>query len=159
MMLKLWSSHCSGKEFNSSFLAFELSGSQNNSTNGKGLCEGGAKKFKTFYKHEPEQKLFPFFKITKKIKNGKVFCGEKCENLQRKRHSPPLLQNRCCTMFFYSSNSKGLYPIFSYSLIAFLSLVSSEKVVPIFSNSYLALLLKFFQASDNCFFVTIFGFL
>ena len=34
--------------------------------NGKRLCEGGAKKFKTFYNHEPEQKLFPFFKITKK---------------------------------------------------------------------------------------------
>ena len=43
--------------------------------NGKRLCEGGAKKFKIFYKHELEQKLFPFFKITKKLKNGKVFCG------------------------------------------------------------------------------------
>ena len=31
---------------------------------GKGLCEGGAKKAKTFYKHEPEQKPFSFFKLT-----------------------------------------------------------------------------------------------
>ena len=30
-----------------------------------------------------------------------VFCGEKCEKLQRKGHSPPLLQNRCYTMWHF----------------------------------------------------------
>ena len=29
--------------------------------NGKRLCEGGAKNFKTFYNHEPEQKTISFF--------------------------------------------------------------------------------------------------
>jgi hypothetical protein len=43
--------------------------------NGKRLCEGGAKKDETFYKHEPEQKPFSFFQNYKKIKNEMVFCG------------------------------------------------------------------------------------
>ena len=42
--------------------------------NGKRLCEGGAKKFKTFYKFFPEQKPFSFFQNYKKIKNEMVFC-------------------------------------------------------------------------------------
>ncbi|OWK96956.1 hypothetical protein AP75_13760 [Kaistella haifensis DSM 19056] len=44
------------------------------SYNGKRLCEGGAKKFKTFYKFFPAQKPFSFFQNYKKIKNEMVFC-------------------------------------------------------------------------------------
>ena len=44
------------------------------SDNRKRLCEGGAKKFKTFYKFFPEQKPFSFFQNYKKIKNEMVFC-------------------------------------------------------------------------------------
>ena len=44
------------------------------SANGKRLCEGGAKKFKTFYKFFPEQKPFSFFQNYEKIKNEMVFC-------------------------------------------------------------------------------------
>ena len=46
------------------------------SHNGKRLCEGGAKKFKTFYKFFPEQKPFSFFQNYKKIKNEMVFGEE-----------------------------------------------------------------------------------
>lgn len=39
--------------------------------NGKGLCEGGAKKSETYYKHEPEQKPFRFSNLQKnKKRNG-----------------------------------------------------------------------------------------
>ena len=43
-------------------------------TNGKGLCEVGAKKAETFYKHEPEQKPFSFFKLTKNKKTKWFFA-------------------------------------------------------------------------------------
>ena len=33
-----------------------------------------------------------------------VFCGENCENLQRKGTSTPLLQNRCYVMWQFRSN-------------------------------------------------------
>ena len=44
--------------------------------NGKGLCEGGAKKAETFYKHEPEQKPFSFFKLTKNKKTKWFFAAK-----------------------------------------------------------------------------------
>lgn len=45
-------------------------------TNGKGLCEGGAKKVETYYKHEPEQKPFSFFKLTKNKKTKWLFAAK-----------------------------------------------------------------------------------
>ena len=44
--------------------------------NGKGLCEGGAKKAETFYKHEPEQKPFWFLKLTKNKKTKWFFAAK-----------------------------------------------------------------------------------
>jgi len=44
--------------------------------NGKGLCEVRATvNRKSGGEPISSKKLFPFFKITKKLKNGKVFCG------------------------------------------------------------------------------------
>jgi hypothetical protein len=47
--------------------------------NGKRLREGGAKKAETFYKHEPKQKPFSFFKITKNKKTKWFFVAKSAE--------------------------------------------------------------------------------
>jgi len=43
--------------------------------NGKGLCEVRATATGSEEENRTLAKTFPFFKIKKKLKNGKVFCG------------------------------------------------------------------------------------
>jgi len=43
--------------------------------NGKGLCEVRATATGNEEENQSLAKLFPFFKIMKKLKNRKVFCG------------------------------------------------------------------------------------
>lgn len=62
--------------------------------NGKGLCEGGAKKAKTFYKHEPEQKPFSFFQTYKK-KTKWFFAAKTGKKFNARELHPRLLQIQC----------------------------------------------------------------
>ena len=74
------------------------------SHNGKGLCEGGAKKAETFYKHEPEQKPFRFCKITKNKKTKWFFAAKMRKSSTQEKFNPAFAKPLLPAVSFLISN-------------------------------------------------------